>query len=831
MNRNMPTGRQKRTVSGGGNARRRGSGLGTGPVGSGGRPTGSGPSFGGSPSPQRSSGGSSGGGCLWLLLGFFLGRGTGGSSGGTKGRGCLSRIIVFVLIIAAVMLFLQFCSGGDDPLPPANGGSSGGSNEYTELFSGFSGSTAAAPSSALAYRAHEPDYSVSPLAREKKTRFAGTGEETFTIMVYMCGSDLESRSGLASNDLQEMARADLGNNINLIVETGGAKQWKNSIVSSQGNQRYQVVNGGLRALDRNMGRKSMVEPATLADFVRFCKDEFPADRYALILWDHGGGSISGFGLDEHYPRDSMTLDEIDQALRLAGCDFDFIGFDACLMGSLETALVAEKYADYLIASEAVEPGIGWYYTSWLTELANNTGVSTVEIGKNIIDSYVSKVQQEGLSTPATLSLIDLAELAGTLPDTFTRFSEGTSELIATDNYNHVADARSRSKDFSTQQKINQIDLIHFADNLATDEARELAKVLRSSIKYNRNSTNVTHANGISIYFPYTTLAHVSTAINTYEKIGMDESYSECIRNFASMSAGGAVAAGGSSNPLGNLTGDSSGSLFGSLFGVDMGAGPSTGSSSSLVTDLIGAFLGSGNRQIVTRDPDNSWINEELLENNVEYFAEFSGGLYNLQLSKNKAGQRVLALSEDQWELVRMLELNVFIDDGEGYIDLGLDNVFDWDDDGNLIMEYDESWLSLNGQIVSYYFISQEILDDEVIITGYVPASLNGQRVNIILRFDDANPYGYVAGAQVDYQDLSPTVMKGLIDIVEGDRIDFLCDFYSYDGEYSDSFYLGERMIASGDWIIGNAPLNNSQFLMTYRITDIYGAHYWTPTVD
>ncbi|NLV99079.1 MAG: peptidase C11, partial [Clostridiaceae bacterium] len=433
MNRNRPTGRQKRTVSGGGNANRRGSGLGTGPVGSGSRPPGSGSSPGGLPSSQRSSGGSTGGGCLWLLLGFLLGRGRSGS-GGTKGKGCLSRIIVLFLIIVLLAFLVQYCSGGINPQTPGNNGNSNGSNEYTELFSDFSGSTAAAPSSDLAYRAHEPDYTVSPLAREKKTQNAASGNEIFTIMVYMCGSDLESRSGLASDDLQEMARADLGKNINLIVETGGAKQWKNNIVSSQGNQRYQVVNGGLRALDRNMGKKSMVEPATLSDFIRYCKKEFPADRYALIFWDHGGGSISGFGYDEHYPRDSMTLDEIDQALELAGCDFDFIGFDACLMASLETALVAEKYADYLIASEAVEPGAGWYYTSWLTELANNTGMSTVDIGKNIIDSYVAKIQQEALSTPATLSLVDLSELAGTLPETFKRFSQATSELIATDNY-------------------------------------------------------------------------------------------------------------------------------------------------------------------------------------------------------------------------------------------------------------------------------------------------------------------------------------------------------------------------------------------------------------
>ncbi|MDD2427411.1 MAG: clostripain-related cysteine peptidase [Eubacteriales bacterium] len=831
MNRNRPTGRKKRTVSGGGNARRRGSGLGTGRVGNVSKRPASSSGGGGTPTQRGTQGSPSGGGCLVLLFAYLLGRGTAGSSGGCRNKGCLTRIFVIILIIIAVMLFIQFCSGGNEEIPPANGGPTSGSGDFSDLFSSFSGSTAAVSASDLAYRAHEADYTVSPLAREKRTDVIGNGEDTFTIMVYICGSDLESRAGLATQDLQEMTGANLSENINLIVETGGAKQWKNNIVDAGSNQRFQVVNGGLRALDRNLGRKSMVEPQTLADFISFCKREFPADRYALIFWDHGGGSISGYGYDEQFPRDSMTLDEIDLALEQGGCDFDFIGFDACLMASLETALVAEKYADYLIASEAVEPGDGWYYTDWLNKLSQNTSLSTVDIGKLIIDDYVAAVQAEGLRTPATLSIMDLAEMSGTLPEAFSSFSEGTADLIASDNYDHVSDARSKSRDFSTQQKINQIDLIHFADNLGTAESKELAEVLRGSIKYNRNSSNITHANGVSIYFPYQSLSHVSTAINTYEKIGMDEAYNDVIRDFASMTAGGSVAGGGSSNPLGTLLGDSAGSLFASLFGVDMGSGSSGGSPSSLVTSLIGAFLDSGQRGIVTGDSDNSWVNEALLEDNIEYFSEYSGGLFDLELTLNDAGQRVLALSEEQWSLVQTLELNVFLDDGEGYIDLGLDNVFDWDDAGNLIMEYDASWLSLNGQIVSYYFISQEQLGDETIITGYVPALLNGQRVSIIVVFDDANPYGYVAGAQINYEDNSPTVMKGLIDIVAGDQIDFLCDFYTYDGEYSDSYYLGDRMTASGDWLIGNAPLGNVQYLMTYRITDIYGAQYWTPVVD
>ena len=121
-------------------------------------------------------------------------------------------------------------------------------------------------------------------------------------------------------------------------------------------------------------------------------------------------------------------------------------------------------------------------------------------------------------------MTDLAELNGTVPSAFKAFSSSTSELIAGDGYNSVANARSGSRDFSTSSKINQIDLIHFAENLATPEATMLAQTLRDAVKYNRNSTSISHANGLSIYFPYQSMRSVSTAIETYNAIGLDKSY-------------------------------------------------------------------------------------------------------------------------------------------------------------------------------------------------------------------------------------------------------------------------------------------------------------------
>ena len=134
-------------------------------------------------------------------------------------------------------------------------------------------------------------------------------------MVYMCGTDLESRSGMATSDLQEMAAANLSDNVNIIVYTGGCTRWRVSGISNTVNQIYQLRNGQLNTLEKNYGTGSMTNPSTLTGFIQYCKKNFKADRYDLIFWDHGGGSISGYGYDENYPRSgSMNLANIQKAV-------------------------------------------------------------------------------------------------------------------------------------------------------------------------------------------------------------------------------------------------------------------------------------------------------------------------------------------------------------------------------------------------------------------------------------------------------------------------------------------------------------------------------------
>ena len=191
------------------------------------------------------------------------------------------------------------------------------------------------------------------------------------------------------------------------------------------------------------------------------------------------------------------------------------------------------------------------------------------------------------------------------------------------------------------------------------------------------------------------------------------------------------------------------------------------------------------------------------------------------------------MPEEQWELVQNLDLSMFYDDGSGYVELGYDNVFEFDQDGDLVLPTDQTWLAINGQTVAYYRISMTGTDEDYTIMGRVPAELNGTRVNLILIFDSANPEGYVAGAVYDYVDgETETVAKNLTELSAGDELAFLCDVYDYDGNYVGPDHLGNTMTVSSmdDLAISNTSVGAGSTIVSYRFQDIYGQEYWTPAV-
>ncbi len=666
------------------------------------------------------------------------------------------------------------------------------------------------------------DESVSKKARDKYTVIRGNNKDTVTILVYMCGTDLESQQGMATSDLKEMANATIGSKVNLIVYTGGCSRWRNNVISSSTNQIYKISDGKFECLEKNAGNASMVNPETLASFIEYGSKNFPADRMCLILWDHGGGSVSGYGYDEKVGHNqSMTLAGINNALKKADVKFDFIGFDACLMATVENGLMLGQYADYMIASEETEPGVGWYYTNWLTNLSKNTSMPTIQIGKQIADDFVAVCDRQCRGQATTLSVIDLAELQATIPDELKQFSVDTNELIQNKEYKKVSSARSKTREFAQQTKIDQIDLVDFAKNMGTTEGKSLAKALQGAVKYNKTGGNITHAYGLSIYFPYKRANKVSQMVSTYQAIGMDEEYTRCIQEFASLEVSGQVSAG---TPI---TGYGSGQyassdLLGSLLGQGGGTTSySTGGLQELLGGLYGGSSGGSTGSILDLFMGRSLTAEDA----AEYIMD---NHFDADELKWDNGQ--IKLSKNNWSMTDSVVKNVFVDDGSGFIDLGCDAQYVTEGDA-LIDDFTGTWLSLDGNIMPYYSLGVEEFDnDEFVIYGYAPALLNDVRVNLIIEFINGED-GYISGAQYVYGDMdSDTQAKMMIQIGKGDRIQFICDYYDYDGNYHDSYKLGSAFTLGDTYLIGDAHFKKN-YRVTYCFTDIYQQRHWTPALQ
>ncbi|MBQ1391257.1 MAG: peptidase C11 [Firmicutes bacterium] len=675
-------------------------------------------------------------------------------------------------------------------------------------------------------------------------------------MIYMCGTDLESKASMGTSDLKEMQSASLSDNVNLIIYTGGCSGWRNNLVSSKVNQVYQIKNGKFLTLVDDAGSPAMTDPNTLSSFIKWTDQNFPADRRILILWDHGGGSISGYGYDEKNPtKGSMTLPQIDQALEDAGVTFDFVGFDACLMATAETALVVSDYADYMVASEEVEPGIGWFYTNWLNDLADNTSTDTVVLGKRICDDFAAKCRTQCPGQETTLSVVDLAELSQTLPSKLKAFAKTTNSLIEGDDFQTVASARSGSREFSPQNRIDQIDLVHFASRLGTKEGKDLADTILSAVKYNKTSSNSAHAYGLSIYFPYKKLASVDSISSIYNKIGIAKEYTSCIKHFAQLQTSGYSTGYGSSSPLSSLFEElygagSSGTwgTGGSSWGGSSTSGGSWGGSSGgsisedLATQLIQGLLTGQFRDFSSvgleelNEENTRFLTDEPLDTQVVVRAATKARLEAADLAwqQDSSGQTVIKMSEAKWDQVQTVDKAVYYNDGSGFLELGFDNVYDFNDKGDLIPDADDTWISLDGHPVAYYHLSTiDYADGSYYIDGYVPVILNGQRAQLILVFDSANEDGYVAGVRYDYTEgETDTQAKTLTALEAGDQVTFVCDYYDYEGQYSGSYTISQTFQVSDPSAIqvSNTHVGNGVNIL-YRFTDIYGRAYWTSVLQ
>ena len=240
--------------------------------------------------------------------------------------------------------------------------------------------------------------------------------ETWAVYWYLCGSNLESEDGAASADLAELLKARLPDNVKVVIQTGGASKWHRPDISAKHISRY-VYQGGKLELVSKLPQASMGDEKTLTSFLAFCKEKYSADHQVFIFWDHGGGSIGGVANDENFDFKALSLKEINNSFKkvytasAARPPFEIIGFDACLMATLDTANAVSGFAKYLVASQEVEPANGWHYTAWVNALGANTSISPEALGKTICDTYLEGCEEAQTAGNATLSLIDLGKIS------------------------------------------------------------------------------------------------------------------------------------------------------------------------------------------------------------------------------------------------------------------------------------------------------------------------------------------------------------------------------------------------------------------------------------
>ena len=261
--------------------------------------------------------------------------------------------------------------------------------------------------------------------------FAAPNVQTRTLMLYLVGANLETNWGCATWNLTQSMKADHDENLNYIVMTGGSKEWRTGeeyldgakAVDAEYDQIWKLEgkrdgeeHGKMKLLEptgiEGFEKANMGKPETLVAFVDYCYENYPADQYDLILWDHGGAFTRGFGVDERFtdggPISVAKLADAFGKTKLikGGKKFEIIDFDACEMSGVEVAVTLSPYADYLVASPESEPGSGQEYTSWLNALRENPGMNGFELGKIIVDGLAAYYTEEEIDE-ATLSVIDL----------------------------------------------------------------------------------------------------------------------------------------------------------------------------------------------------------------------------------------------------------------------------------------------------------------------------------------------------------------------------------------------------------------------------------------
>lgn len=340
-------------------------------------------------------------------------------------------------------------------------------------------------------------------------------EETWAIYWYLCGSDLERKHGAASADLEEMLDADLPENVKVVIQTGGAAAWHSEEADIPADKiaRFVYSEGELERV-ATLPQANMGDASTLEGFLKFCRENHDADHKVFIFWNHGGGSIGGAACDENFEMDALSLKEMKEAFGKVfevseeEPPFEVIGFDTCLMASLDTAKTFQGLGRYLVASEELEPGNGWFYTGWLDALGEDTSMDGKALGKVICDSYLEGCREAGTVDEATLSVVDLSGI-GKLSDAYdllgyeavVRASEDSKVFAKLGRQAQKAENYSNSSKGGCSNMVDMGQMVKNAGKLLPEHSSTVLEALQECVVYKVNGP-YRKSNGLSCYYPF-----------------------------------------------------------------------------------------------------------------------------------------------------------------------------------------------------------------------------------------------------------------------------------------------------------------------------------------
>lgn len=587
----------------------------------------------------------------------------------------------------------------------------------------------------------------------------------YTVMLYVLGSNLETNHGMATENLESMGRISDSSDLHIIIETGGAEEWHNSVMKNGKTGRYVYKNGNFETIEQ-LGKVSMVEQETVTDFLDFVAQNYPAEHYVLLMWDHGGGIPVGFGYDENFPHETLTADEIGNAIARSAIHPDIVMFDACYMSTLEVARALSGVADYMIASEETLYA-KYTFADDVTKLIHeNPTIAPLDLATGTIDRYVEEVLEDDPddTIPTNLAVVDLAKM-GTLEESMDTFFLAAKENIENGELMDYLVARSKCGGFPS---IDCVDAVSLLERYDTAEAQSLCDAIEEAVVYSRG--NISFAHGLSMYAPGMDLmAHYLTG-------GRDSFF--------------------------DLDSEEEVAFFDAMYSAALNY--SRGDTSRY-------------RSEEWYDADVAAVYNDYANMYPRVFAEsnepYTVGSDSYRISSYYYGDHTLRLTENDWKVIDTVETQAYyklkFPDETLYVELGSDDVYDLEEDGySLNLSFPKKWLCMDGQVVE--FVKQDDYmeeDGNWSASGAVLAALNGDfstLIHIDLYFDSDSDMPVILG----YHRLDPKTLEYkdgdsyLYPLLPGDRFTFayrVIDVNEKTGETTDTIYsFGEEHVVTED---------------------------------